>query len=72
MLYTRGVVEDTRLVAEDTKKNPRPRTAFPRTDHLEAKDRKARGQDQGPRTQQQVFSKKKTVIKKVLQAISNL
>ena len=31
------------------KKNPRPRTAFPRTDPLEAKDRNARGQ--GPRTQ---------------------
>ena len=31
------------------KKNPRPRTAFPRTDTLEAKDRNARGQ--GPRTQ---------------------
>ena len=41
------------------KKNPRPRprTAFPRTDTLEAKDRNARGQ--GPRTQPQVFSKKK-------------
>ena len=43
------------------KKNPRPspRTAFPRTDTLEAKDRNARGQDQGPRTQAQVLSKKK-------------
>ena len=30
---------------------PRPRTAFPRTDTLEAKDRNARGQCQGPRTQ---------------------
>ena len=30
------------------KKNPRPRTAFPRTEPLEAKDRNARGQ--GPRT----------------------
>ena len=36
---------------------PRPRTAFPRTDTLEAKDRNARGQ--GPRTQAQVLSKKK-------------
>ena len=35
----------------------RPRTAFPRTDTLEAKDRNARGQ--GPRTQAQVLSKKK-------------
>ena len=41
------------------KKNPRPRTAFPRTDTLEAKDRNARGQGQGPRTQEQVLSKKK-------------
>ena len=41
------------------KKNPRPRTGFPRTDTLEAKDRNARGQGQGPRTQAQVLSKKK-------------
>ena len=40
-----------------TQKNPRPRTAFPRTDTLEAKDRNARGQR--PRTQAQVLSKKK-------------
>ena len=46
-------------------------TAFPRTEPLEAKDRNARGQGQGPRTQPQVFSKKK-VFKKVFQAISNL
>ena len=48
------------------KKNPRPRsrTAFPRTDPLEAKDRNARGQGQGPRTQPQGFSKKKTSSKK--------
>ena len=56
-------VEDTRLEAKakDTKKNPRPRprTAFPRTGPLEAKDRNARGQGQGPKTQAQVFSKKK-------------
>ena len=40
-----------------TQKNPmpRPRTAFPRTDTLEAKDRNARG----PRTQALVLSKKK-------------
>ena len=61
----RGGVEDTRLEAKanakDTKKNPRPRprTAFPRTDTLEAKDRNARGQGQGPRTQAQVLSKRK-------------
>ena len=59
----RGGVEDTRLEAKtkakDTKKNPRPRprTAFSRTEPLEAKDRNARGQ--GPRTQAQAFSKKK-------------
>ena len=40
---------------------PRPRTALPRTDPLEAKDRNARGQ--GPRTQAQVFSKKKGLQK---------
>ena len=60
---SRGGVEDTRLEAKDTKENPRPRpkprTAFPRTDTLEAKDRNARGQGQGPRTQAQVLSKKK-------------
>ena len=63
-----GGVEDTRLEAKakDTK-NPRPRTTFPRTDTLEAKDRNARGQ--GPRTQAQVLSKKK-VFTKVFQAIS--
>ena len=37
---------------------PRPRTALPRTDPLEAKDKNARGQGQGPRTQAQVFLKK--------------
>ena len=42
-----------------TQKNPKPRTALPRTDPLEAKDRNARGQGQGSRTQAQVFSKKK-------------
>ena len=65
MFLIRGGVEDTRLEAKakDTKKNPRPRTAFPRTDTLEAKDRNARGQGQGPRTQAQVFSKKKGLQK---------
>ena len=45
------------------KKNPRPRprTALPRTDPLEAKDRNARGQGQGPQTQAQVFSKNKVL-----------
>ena len=58
---TRGGVENTRLEVKDTKKNlrPRPRTAFPRTYTLDAKDRNARGQGQGPRTQAQVLSKKK-------------
>ena len=53
-----------------TQKNPRPRTAFPRTDTLDAKDRNARGQGQGPRTQAQVLSKKKKVFPKIFQAIS--
>ena len=46
---------------QEHKKNPRPRprTAFPRTDNHEAKDRNARGQGQGPRTQAQVLYKKK-------------
>ena len=39
----RGGVENTRL---EDKKNPRPRTAFPRTDPLEAKDRNAEAKDQ--------------------------
>ena len=66
------------------KKNPRPRTAFPRTDTLEAKDRNARSQGQGPRTQAQVLSKtkkrssqkffgrspKKKAFTKIFQAIS--
>ena len=51
-----------------TQNNPRPRTAISRTDPLEArteilkaKDKNAR--DQGPRTQAQVFSKKKGLQK---------
>ena len=43
---------------------PRTRTAFPRTDTLEAKDRNARGQGQGPRTQAQVVSQKKNGLHK--------
>ena len=44
-----GGVEDTRLdaKAKDTQKNPRPRTALPTTDPLEAKDRNARSQGLG-------------------------
>ena len=40
------------------KRNPRPRTTFPKTDLLEAKDRIARGQ--GPRTQPRVLKKKRS------------
>ena len=55
--WSRG--HKARRQGQGHKKNPRPRprTAFPRTDTLEAKDRNARGQ--GPRTQAQVLSKKK-------------
>ena len=49
------------------KKNPRPRTAFSRTDTLEAKDRNARGQ--GHRRKR---SPKKSLQKYFFQAISNL
>ena len=59
-IVIRGGVENTRLEvkAKDTKNpRPRPRTAFPNTNPLEAKDRNTRGQ--GLRTQAQVFSKKK-------------
>ena len=63
MKISRGGVEDTRIEVntKETKKNPRPRTALPRTDPLEAKDRNARGQ--GPTTQGQVFSEKKGLQK---------
>ena len=46
IISSRGGVEDTRLEAKakGTKKNPRPRTAFPRTDPLEAKNRNPRDQ----------------------------
>ena len=69
--FNRGGVEDTRLEAKAKAPKiprPRPRTAFPRTDTLEAKDRNARGQ--GPRTQAQVLSEKKKVFTKIFQAIS--
>ena len=51
--------EHKKIRGQGHKKNPKPRTAFPRTDPLEAKDRNARGQSLGPRTQAQVFSEKK-------------
>ena len=51
-----------------TQKNPRlrPRTVFPRTDTLEAKNRNARGQGQGSRTQAQVLSGNKKVFRKII------
>ena len=68
---TRGEVENTMLEAKNTKKNlsprPKPKTAFPRTEPLEAKDSNARGQ--GLKEQAQMFSKKK-VFKEIFQAIS--
>ena len=73
-------VEDTRLEAKDTKKseakdtkkNPRPRTqkkseakdSLSEDRPLEAKEKDAQGQ--GPRTQPQVFSKKKGLQKSFL------
>ena len=53
-----------------TQKNPRPRTDFPRTDTLEAKDRNARGQR--PRTKDTSASalQTKKVFAKIFQAIS--
>ena len=70
LTFTRGGVEDTRLEAKakDTK-NPRPRTAFPRTDTLEAKDRNARGQGQGHKRKCSPPPKKK-VFTKIFQVIS--
>ena len=65
----RGGVEDTRGQGQGHKKNPRPRTAFPRTDTLEAKDRNARGQGQGHKAQV-LSKKKKKVFTKIFQAIS--
>ena len=66
----RGGVEDTRLAAKDkakdTKKNPRPRTALPRTDPLEAKDKNARGQGH-----KRKCSPKKKVFKNFFQAFSS-
>ena len=59
-----------------TQKNPRPRTAFPRTDTLEAKDRNARGQVLSKKKKKGLhknFSgdlQKKKVFTKLFQAIS--
>ena len=40
---------------------PRPRTALPRTNTLEAKDRNVQDQGKGPRRQAQVLSEKKSL-----------
>ena len=75
----RGGVENTRLEAKakDTKKIRCQGQGQPfRGQTLEAKDRNARGQGQGPRTQALVLSKKKKssqkkkVFTKIFQAIS--
>ena len=66
----KGGVEDTRLEAKakNTKKSEaKAKDTFPRTDTLKAKDRNARGQGQGPRTQAQVLSKKKKAFTKIFQ-----
>ena len=52
-------MQKTEVESRTRTQGSRPRTAFPRTDTLEAKDRNAWGQGQGPRTQAQVLSKKK-------------
>ena len=62
--WSRGHKARGQFQGQGHKKNPRPRTAFPRTDPLEAKDRNAQGL--GPRTQLQVFSKKKVFKKSFL------
>ena len=61
MIYRQRWSRGHKARGQGHKKNPkpRPRTAFPRTDTLEAQDRNARGQGQGLRTQAQVLFKKK-------------
>ena len=51
--WSRGHKARSQGQGQGHKKNPspKPRTAFPRTDTLEAKGRNARGLGQGPRTQ---------------------
>ena len=78
-LKTRGGVENIRL-EKRTQKNPRPRTAFPRTDTLEAKDRNARGQEHKRKCSPKNkglhrnflgdLKKKRKVFTKIFQAIS--
>ena len=53
--------------SQGNKKISRPRTALPRTDPLEAKDRNARGQDKGHKLK---CSPEKKVFKNFFQAIS--
>ena len=57
-IIIRGGVEDTRLdtKAKKTKENPRPRTAFPRTKPLEAKDQGHRRKC-SPKEKKKVFKK---------------
>ena len=74
-MKTRGGVEDARLEAKakDTKKIwVQPKDSPSEDRHLEAQDRNARGQGQGPWTQTQVFSKTKTKkgLQNFFQAIS--
>ena len=63
-VFSRGGTVDTRLETKHTKKNPRPRTALLRTDTLEAKDRKARGQGH-----KRKCSPKKKFFTKIFQVI---
>ena len=72
----RGGVKDIGLKAKakakDTKKSEaKVRIALPRTDPLEAKNRNARGQGQGPRTQRGTDLKKKTKKRSLLQKFVN-
>ena len=63
-ILSRGGVREhkARGQGQGHKKNPRPRTHLPWTDPFEAKDRNARGQGQGLRTQRgSVLKKKKKV-----------
>ena len=71
-VISRGGVEDTRLEAKDTKKNPR--TAFPRTDTLEAKDTSASALQKKKRSSQKFFrrSPQKNVFQKIFQALHKI
>ena len=69
LIGQRGGKTQCRSEVESSTQGSRPRTAFPRTDPLEAKDKNARGQGQGHRRKR---SPKKKVFKNFFQAISNL